>query len=86
MRVSDFFGKYVHKHHKDVISLSYDESCPICWGRQEYDGKYRKMFKDKQQDVNHHVKRYCQTKQFVIDHIDGAKVNEGKITDEAELK
>lgn len=58
------------------------ETCPVCWGWQEYDGKVRIKVRDKQADVNHHKKRYTQTKQFLIDYIDGAKLKEGKTIDE----
>ena len=52
--------------------------CPICWGYQEYDKKIRKLYKDKQIDVNNHTANYAFIQDFVVNYIDGIKLkNEG---------
>lgn len=77
MHVFEVLGNFFHK--KQAAKQQPAETCPVCWGWQEYDGKIRVKVKDKQADVNHHKKRYTQTKQFLIDYIDGAKLKEGEI-------
>jgi len=53
--------------------------CPVCWGHQEYDHKIRTVFKDKQIDVNNHRDRYLIIQDFVVQHIDGIRLREGKV-------
>lgn len=48
--------------------------CPICWGYQEYDGKIRKLYKDKQIDVNNHQDSYMLIQDFLVTHIDGIRL------------
>ena len=48
--------------------------CKICWGHQEYDQKTRKLYKDKQVDVNNHSANYSFIKDFVVNKIDGIKL------------
>lgn len=55
--------------------------CPVCWGFQEYDGKIRTLFKDKQIDVNNHKDSYMLIEEFMVQHIDGIKLKEGVVTD-----
>lgn len=45
--------------------------CPNCWGEQEYDHKIRKMYVDKQIDVNNHEANYTFIQDFVVKHVKG---------------
>ena len=49
------------------------ESCPFCWGFQEYDAKVRSMPKDKQIDVKNHKDKYVKVGKFMVEHVDGFK-------------
>jgi len=51
--------------------------CPMCWGYQEYDNKIRKLYKDRQIDVNNKEANYTFIQDFVINHIDGIKLKKG---------
>ncbi len=53
--------------------------CPICWGYQQYDGKIRKLFKDKQVDVNNRRDSYTLIQRFVKQHLDNITLREGEI-------
>src|SRR5690606_7677840 len=55
--------------------------CPVCWGYQEYDQKLRKLFRDKQVDVNNHQDSYMLVQKFVVDHLDGIKLRDGEIVE-----
>lgn len=55
-------------------------TCPVCWGFQEYDGKIREVFKDKQIDINNHKGSYMIIQDFMKHNIDGIRLKEGKIT------
>ena len=51
-----------------------DGYCPNCWGIQEWDGKIRKMYEDKQIDVNNHEANYAFIQEFVVNQIDGIRL------------
>lgn len=53
--------------------------CPVCWGHQEYDHQIRKLFRDKQIDVNNHQARYLLVQNFIVHHIDGIRLRKGKV-------
>ncbi|HNP07801.1 MAG TPA: hypothetical protein PKN99_09240 [Cyclobacteriaceae bacterium] len=53
--------------------------CPVCWGHQEYDQKIRRLYRDKQIDVNNHQASYLAIKEFVVHHIDGIRLREGEV-------
>ncbi|MBK8291413.1 MAG: hypothetical protein IPK96_11255 [Flammeovirgaceae bacterium] len=53
--------------------------CPVCWGHQEYDHRIRKLFKDKQIDVNNHQVNRMIIQDFVVNHLDGIKLRAGEI-------
>lgn len=53
--------------------------CPVCWGYQEYDGKIREMYKDKQIDVNNHEAIYMWIEEFVKEHLDGMELKKGLV-------
>jgi len=52
--------------------------CPNCWGKQEYDGQIRELYKDKQIDVNNHEENYAFIQKFVVKHVDGIRLKKGK--------
>ena len=52
--------------------------CPVCWGYQEYDHKVRKLFKDKQIDINNHKDSYMLIQDFVVHELEGIKLKEEK--------
>lgn len=45
--------------------------CPNCWGEQEYDQMIRKMYEDKQIDVNNHKANHAFIRDFVVTHVEG---------------
>lgn len=51
--------------------------CPNCWGSQEYDGQIRRLYKDKQIDVNNHEANYAFIQDFVVTHLDGIRLKKG---------
>lgn len=69
MGLFDFFKK----KKKDETPVGV---CPNCWGRQEYEGKYIAMAKDRQIDINNHdstaTKAFIQ--EFVTTHLDGIRL------------
>lgn len=71
--------EYFKKPSTDKKIKSPEGTCPVCWGHQEYDHKIRRLFKDKQIDVNNHRDTYMKVQKFVVKHIDGIKLKEGKI-------
>lgn len=77
----DIIGNLVSffkKPERETKHQSPEGTCPICWGYQEYDHKIRQLFKDKQIDVNNHQDSYMLIQKFVIKHIDGIKLKQGK--------
>jgi len=54
-----------------------DGLCPNCWGSQEYDSVIRKMYFDKQIDVNNHEANYAFIQDFVVNKISGIKLITG---------
>jgi len=51
--------------------------CPNCWGKQEYDNTIRKMYKDKQIDVNNHTANYAFIQEFMVTNLNGIKLKKG---------
>lgn len=74
--ITDFFS-YTEEQTKNKAP---EGLCSLCWGYEEYDGKIRKLFKDKQIDVNNHKVRYMLLQEFLIDHIDGQRLREAQTT------
>lgn len=74
-RLVDFFKK----SETETIDSTPEGLCPVCWGYQEYNGKIRKLFKDKQIDVNNHKDSYMLIQDFLVNHIDGIKLKKGVI-------
>lgn len=81
-RIIDIIDNITHyfknpKTHKEDSSP--EGTCPLCWGRQEYDGKIRNLLKDKQVDVNNHKESYMLIQNFMKHNIDGVKLKKGVI-------
>jgi hypothetical protein len=70
------FFKNPHEQTKDKTP---EGLCPVCWGYQQYDGKIRQLFRDKQVDVNNHQESYTLIQQFVKQHLDNITLREGDI-------
>lgn len=71
--------RFFQKPAKEVENLSPEGTCPVCWGYQQYDAQIRQLFKDKQIDVNNHKDSYMLVKNFMVEHIDGIHLKEGRI-------
>ncbi len=70
---------YFRKPKKETTNTSPEGTCPVCWGHQEYDGKIRKVFKDKQIDVKNHRDSYIKVKKFVVEKLDGVRYRKAEI-------
>lgn len=57
------------------------ETCPVCWGYQEYDHKIRKKYKDKQVDVKNHKNMFLKSKRFVVTNIDGIRYKKAVVSE-----
>lgn len=69
-RITAIFGKRPKGNHPKPIG---EQSCPFCWGYQEYDEKVRLMPKDKQIDVKNHKDKYVKVGKFMVEHVEGFK-------------
>lgn len=76
----DFIDKIVaffKQPESETVNTSPVGTCSLCWGQQEYDGKIRKLFKDKQVDVNNNRASYMMVQKFVKENIDGYHLKDG---------
>lgn len=83
--IIDFFKR----PEEETINKAPEGTCPGCWGFQEYDRKIRKLYHDKQIDVNNNKAAYTMIQKFVRDHIDGYSIKDGVVhicTDCSELE
>ena len=71
---------FINQNNKEEVP-SPEGTCPLCWGRQEYDGKIRDLLKDKQIDVNNHKDSYMIIQDFMKHNIDGITLKEGVVND-----
>lgn len=74
-KIVDFF----RKSSEETANQSPEGTCNVCWGIQEYDGKIRDLYKDKQVDVNNHLDSYMLIQKFVKEHIDGYSLKDGVV-------
>jgi hypothetical protein len=79
--IIDNITHYVKNKNKKEEESSPEGTCPICWGRQQYDGKIRDLLKDKQIDVNNHKDSYMLIQDFMKHNIDGIKLKGSVVTD-----
>lgn len=68
---------FFKKNKSETANSCPDGLCPNCWGEQEYDGKIREMYIDKQIDVNNHDANHAFIKDFVVKRIDGIQLRKG---------
>lgn len=82
MNISNIINKFVEffKNPKEETAGQAPEGvCNLCWGIQEYDGKIREIYRDKQIDVNNHKDSYMLIQKFVKEHIDGYQLKDDEI-------
>lgn len=73
----DNIANFFEQSASETQNKTLEGACPNCWGKQEYDGKVRRLYKDKQIDVNNHKAHYSFIRNFVIKHIDGIRLKKG---------
>ncbi|MDG1404085.1 hypothetical protein [Polaribacter sp.] len=73
--------QYFQTNNDKPQEASPEGTCAVCWGQQQYNGKIRDLFEDKQIDVNNHRDSYMMIQDFMKKNIDGVKLKEGVITD-----
>ena len=81
MDIIDNITHHFKNQNSQEEELSPEGTCPICWGRQEYDGKIKDLLKDQQIDVNNHKDSYMIIQDFIKHNIDGITLKEGVVTD-----
>ncbi|MFA5667614.1 MAG: hypothetical protein WC967_00090 [Balneolaceae bacterium] len=69
--------EYFKKPKADIVDKSPEGVCNLCWGYQEYDGKIKELYEDKQVDVNNNKDSYMLIQGFVKEHIDGYHIKDG---------
>lgn len=70
------YDKNENSKEKDSCII---DTCPVCWGYQQYNGKIIALPTDKQIDVNNHSGSYSFIQEFVKTNIDGIKLKEGEV-------
>lgn len=81
MDIIDNIVNYFKNENNQNAESSPEGTCPVCWGYQEYDGKIKKIFEDKQIDVNNHKDSYMIIQDFMKHNIDGVKLKKGIVSD-----
>lgn len=71
--------EFFKKPEQETVDQSPEGVCNLCWGFQEYNGKIRELYKDKQVDVNNHKDSYMLIQGFVKEHVDGYNVKDGVV-------
>ena len=66
------------KTQKQELNSS-EETCPVCWGHQQYDGKIRILYEDKERDYKNNKKPFVRSLQLQKDIIDGHRIKKGEI-------
>lgn len=77
MNIIKSITEFFKKPEEERVDQSPEGVCNLCWGIQEYDGKIRELYEDKQVDVNNHQASYMLIQGFVKDHVDGYHVKDG---------
>lgn len=67
------FSKEKNEQEGEVDQSADLQSCPFCWGYQEYGAETRTMGYDKQIDVKNHRDKYVKVGKFMVEHVDGFK-------------
>jgi hypothetical protein len=68
---------FFKKSNDETKNETPDGICPNCWGSQEYDNKIRKLYKDKQIDVNNKDANHAFIQNFVVNQLDGITLKKG---------
>ena len=71
--------EFFKKPEEETVNEAPEGVCALCWGYQEYDGKIRELYKDRQVDVNNHKDSYMLIQGFVKEHVDGYQVKDGVV-------
>lgn len=79
MDIVNTIVEFFKKPEKETVNSSPEQFCSLCWGKQEYDGKIRQLYKDKQIDVDNHKDSYMLVQKFVKENIDGYQTRAGVI-------
>lgn len=73
--IVDFFKN----PEEETVNAAPEGLCSLCWGYQEYDGKIRELYKDKQVDVNNNKDSYMLIQGFVKEHVNGYHLKDGVV-------
>ena len=71
--------EFFKKPEQETVNECPEGVCSLCWGYQEYDGKIRQLYKDKQIDVNNHEDSYMLIQKFVKENMEGYQIKDGII-------
>lgn len=59
---------------KESVKEAPEGVCPVCWGHQQYGEEIRKVYKDKQIDVNNHAANQSFIQDFVTTNLTGIQL------------
>ncbi len=79
MDIVNSIAEFFKKPEEEIVNEAPEGVCALCWGYQEYDGKIRELYKDKQVDVNNHKDSYMLIQGFVKEHVDGYQIKDGVV-------
>lgn len=73
--LKNFFGRVKKKENlvEKQDRRPGSQSCPFCWGYEEYDGESMNRTYDKQKDVKNHRDKHVKVGKFMVEHVDGFK-------------
>ena len=71
-KIADFFSRPT----EETKDKPPEGLCPNCWGRYEYDGKVRKMFRDHQRDVVNGRANDAFIREFVVRELEGIRLQD----------
>lgn len=74
MNILDLF---INLFRRQDTVVSPEGICPNCWGRQEYGPTVRRLYRDKQIEVNNKGARHTFIQRFVVNRIDGIRLRKG---------
>jgi hypothetical protein len=79
MNIIESIINYIKKPEIETEGTAPDGICPVCWGYQQYNGKIRDLFKDRQADINNHKDHDMIIQEFVKTNIDGIKLLDAEV-------
>ena len=77
MDIVESILNFLKKPKEETKGTAPEGICPNCWGKQEYDGKIRELYEDKQIEVNNHSANYAFIQEFVVNNVDGIRLKRG---------